>query len=114
MSPPALIAPQLTAAWTTDGQGTHISAHNNNEALKCRIVGVANAELALATSFGGFSAINVITTGLSRLAGWSMAGSSQRPIPMKLPSYRGYRFPAAIIQHSVWLYLRFTLSFRDF
>ena len=32
---------------------------------------------------------------------------------MKRPSYRGYRFPPAIIQHAVWLYLRFTLSFRD-
>jgi putative transposase len=28
-------------------------------------------------------------------------------------SYRGYRFPPAIIQHAVWLYLRFTLSYRD-
>jgi putative transposase len=28
-------------------------------------------------------------------------------------SYSGYRFPPAIIQHAVWLYLRFTLSFRD-
>jgi putative transposase len=27
--------------------------------------------------------------------------------------YRGYRFPSEIIQHAVWLYLRFTLSFRD-
>jgi transposase-like protein len=32
---------------------------------------------------------------------------------MKALSYRGYRFPPAIIQHAVWLYLRFTLSFRD-
>ena len=30
-----------------------------------------------------------------------------------LPSYRGYRFPPAIISHSVWLYHRFGLSFRD-
>jgi putative transposase len=29
------------------------------------------------------------------------------------PSYRGYRFPAEIIAHSVWLYFRFCLSFRD-
>jgi putative transposase len=28
-------------------------------------------------------------------------------------SYAGYRFPAEIIQHAVWIYLRFTLSFRD-
>ena len=29
------------------------------------------------------------------------------------PSYRGYRFPPAIISHAVWLYHRFCLSFRD-
>ena len=28
-------------------------------------------------------------------------------------SYRGHRFPAEIIGHSVWLYHRFCLSFRD-
>ena len=28
-------------------------------------------------------------------------------------SYAGYRFPPAIIQQTIWLYLRFTLSFRD-
>ena len=28
-------------------------------------------------------------------------------------SYRGHRFPAFIIQHAIWLYLRFTLSYRD-
>jgi len=26
---------------------------------------------------------------------------------------RGYRFPSEVIQHGVWPYLRFTLSFRD-
>ncbi len=29
------------------------------------------------------------------------------------PSYRGYRFPADIIGHAVWLYFRFSLRFRD-
>jgi transposase-like protein len=28
-------------------------------------------------------------------------------------SYKGYRFPPDVIQHSVLLYFRFTLSFRD-
>jgi putative transposase len=28
-------------------------------------------------------------------------------------SYSGYRFAPEIIQHAIWLYLRFTLSFRD-
>ncbi len=28
-------------------------------------------------------------------------------------SYRRHRFPPSIIQHTIWLYLRFTLSYRD-
>ena len=28
-------------------------------------------------------------------------------------SYAGYRLPPDIIQQAIWLYLRFTLSFRD-
>jgi putative transposase len=28
-------------------------------------------------------------------------------------SYKRHRFPATVIQHAVWLYFRFTLSFRD-
>jgi len=28
-------------------------------------------------------------------------------------SYRRHRFPAEIIQHAIWLYLRFTLSYRE-
>jgi putative transposase len=27
--------------------------------------------------------------------------------------YAGHRYPAEIISHAVWLYFRFTLSFRD-
>ena len=33
--------------------------------------------------------------------------------PPRDPLYRGYRFPAEIISHAVWLYYRFTLSHRD-
>ena len=29
------------------------------------------------------------------------------------PSDHGYRFPSDIIAHAVWLYFRFSLSFRD-
>src|SRR5947207_2406869 len=28
-------------------------------------------------------------------------------------SYRRHRFPPVVIQHAVWLYLRFTLSYRN-
>jgi putative transposase len=28
-------------------------------------------------------------------------------------NYRGYRVPPVIIQQAIWLYVRFTLSFRD-
>jgi putative transposase len=29
------------------------------------------------------------------------------------PSYRGFRYPAEVISHAVWLYHRFPLSFRE-
>ena len=29
------------------------------------------------------------------------------------PNYQGYRFPPEIISHCVWLYFRFSLSYRD-
>ena len=41
---------------------------------------------------------------------WSQVG---RCCPHDLLSYRRYRFPAPTIQHAIWLYLRFTLSYRD-
>ena len=28
-------------------------------------------------------------------------------------SYRRHRYPPTIIQHAIWRYLRFTLSYRD-
>ena len=31
----------------------------------------------------------------------------------RTPSYRRHRFPPQIISHAVWLYHRFSLSFRD-
>jgi putative transposase len=32
---------------------------------------------------------------------------------MRKISYARYRFPPEVIDHAIWLYLRFTLSFRD-
>src|SRR6202008_4759154 len=32
---------------------------------------------------------------------------------MTSPSYSGYRFPVDVIHRAVWIYLRFTLSYRD-
>ncbi|WP_426029301.1 IS6 family transposase, partial [Brevundimonas sp. TWP2-3-4b2] len=32
---------------------------------------------------------------------------------MKSISFRRHRFPADVIRHAVWLYFRFSLSFRD-
>ena len=34
-------------------------------------------------------------------------------IHQTVPVCRGYRFPREIIAHCVWLYFRFSLSFRD-
>ncbi len=32
---------------------------------------------------------------------------------MRQLSFKRHRFPADIIRHSIWLYVRFTLSYRD-
>ena len=32
---------------------------------------------------------------------------------MRTVSYRGFRFPPSIIQHAIWLYVRFGLSLRN-
>ncbi len=34
-------------------------------------------------------------------------------MPNSVSPYHRHRFPVQIISHSVWLYFRFTLSFRD-
>jgi putative transposase len=39
--------------------------------------------------------------------------SSMNAPKVDSPSYRGHRFPRAIISHGVWLYFRFSLSYRD-
>ncbi len=39
--------------------------------------------------------------------------STAAPTGARDPLYRGYRFPAEIISHAVWLYYRFALSHRD-
>jgi hypothetical protein len=36
-----------------------------------------------------------------------------QPSMMTKINYSGYRFPPEIIQLAIWLYVRFTLSFRD-
>ncbi len=44
----------------------------------------------------------------------SLSGCGQSSqMPNDVGRYARYRFPAAIIGHTVWLYYRFTLSFRD-
>ena len=44
---------------------------------------------------------------------WLAASLAVGSQGMKKISYKGYRFPPEIIQQAIWLYLRFTLSFRD-
>jgi hypothetical protein len=67
--------------------------------------------------------VTVNETWLSRRPPVRAGGCQSRPLTGRVgPSYRarvtttscsGYRFPVEIIQHAVWIYLRFTLSYRD-
>src|SRR5712664_3933248 len=40
-------------------------------------------------------------------------GGERRDVGMAPLCYRRHRFPPEIIQHAIWLYRRFTLSYRD-
>ena len=51
--------------------------------------------------------------GMSRRFGLAVALAVRLPKGMTKISYNGYRFPPEIIQQAIWLYFRFTLSFRD-
>lgn len=47
---------------------------------------------------------------LTRLVQWSSPGQPPR---MQNISFERHRFPPEVIRHTVWLYARFTLSYRD-
>ena len=47
------------------------------------------------------------------LLGFDDCAGSSRLERMKPISYKRHRFPADVIRHAVWLYFRFTMSFRD-
>jgi transposase-like protein len=49
-----------------------------------------------------------------QVGGWAGSdGAVSASASTELPSYSGYRYPAEIISHAVWLYFRFSLSLRD-
>jgi hypothetical protein len=52
---------------------------------------------------GAVHTITLISDGSVHVLVWAM-----KPI-----SYARHRFPPDVIRHAVWLYLRFTLSYRD-
>jgi putative transposase len=54
-----------------------------------------------------------MTRGLSHSATLLRPARRRSGTPCPPLSYSGYRFPHDIIQRAVWMYLRFTLSFRD-
>jgi transposase-like protein len=51
----------------------------------------------------------------SALSRWALAGAGLGPLSFVMTkiSYAGCRFPPVIIQQAIWLYVRFSLSFRD-
>src|ERR1700738_959059 len=61
--------------------------------------------------------VGIVNLGGGRVAGmidgssgWWVEGGL---VTVGAPSYKGFRFPAEIISHCVWLYHRFPLSFRE-
>jgi hypothetical protein len=58
-----------------------------------------------------FSSVNAFTGFVTAL---HACGSPGGPLAKGMKNtYGGYRFPPEIIRQPIWLYLRFTLGFRD-
>ena len=55
----------------------------------------------------------MVAIGLSHSVALPSGGARRRRTACPQLSYSAYRFPPDIIQHAVWMYLRFTLSLRD-
>ena len=68
-------------------------------------------------SAAGLVCMSWTAPGTRMTATWALSSCGRnwqsRPMTSPSPSYRGYRFPPEIISHAVWLYHRFSLSFRD-
>jgi putative transposase len=86
--------------------------------VKRRNLPMATTSLNIVQRLGG----PTLTTLCATFLGWRMSaalspaatlsGGSIATAMQKI-SYAGYRFPPEIICQAIWLYLRFTLSFRD-
>ena len=88
---------------------------------------LAQASFSAASAWMGLSKeqLGQIVTGLTILVGLAAALPSWRSLAgtawlgeaggmmPELRTYRGFRFPAEIISHAVWLYHVFSLSLRD-
>jgi putative transposase len=70
----------------------------------------------LRTGQGADALSNNTAEGIVRLTAEDVVSPLLRHTPLmraSIPLYHRHRFPAEIISHCVWLYFRFTLSFRD-
>ena len=81
-------------------------------------IGAGLTSVATSLAFGNFRELvafflAIVANGIvTAIRACGVAGG-QVAKGMKKISYKGYRFPPEIIQQAIWLYVRFTLSFRD-
>ena len=59
-------------------------------------------------AFKGIDNLTTVSSDGSNLCDTRRMQTTTTPTP-----YKGFRFPKEIISHAVWLYFRFSLSFRD-
>jgi hypothetical protein len=64
-------------------------------------------------AFDGHRVRSTRLQGTVKLSAGRVGWRGVSPAPSELLSHRGYRHPAGIISHAVWLYFRFSLSLRD-
>jgi putative transposase len=94
-----------------DGDSSHVRDLGLSRYRTCSRAALRLAPLAWLIAAGAAQA-NDIAALSRRLRTCDLLGGSVARW-MKKIDYDGYRFPPAIIQQAIWLYFRFTLSFRD-
>ena len=82
-----------------------------SEAVSKRIE--AGSEPRLGKVSVDFSGHGTGSDGTVTITLFARRGWCEKVEPMRPFSFKRHRFPPEIICHSIWLYARFTLSFRD-
>ena len=108
---------RVTGLTTEDGRFTGVETAAG-EPVQARLMVGADGRHSTVASLVGAREYRVTSPGRMLAWGHCHVGECRRPgriggVSTATASYKGHRYPVEIINHCVWLYFRFPLSFRE-